>query len=737
MPPPSAQRKEQEQYHHPLFNNTIFTVRRLSPLYIGHEPSTGLSQHGYPSLPSEDFLGHHAGRFEDILRGKIVPGVSLDGLYSDDIDGGGVAGNANGATEKDGALVACRWGLYDGLSHQQKARGLSYERPRAGRGQSKGGVHRGVHIQVVYEKTAYHAYLLRHDKHDEGSGNMQRGASIHGSSDESDEIDDDNGDSFIRLSVGRAKRRRTGHASGGDGFLSLPLLLFRMPTPLVHALTEYLESTFDARISKLRLSTSSDLSSSHVSNGFSGRAGDMESASRGQETGRGMGLAAFLEGYISSVLEEPCSTVRPDPVDRSRSARPSVIITPSLIVEVVQDTQFTFLFPPPIAPALRSMEVSVPKDDLTMFLPKEMDRGTGTEKSGRRTAGRAAADSAAPDDGAGLSGSGRRWRGDTRIGTPPTLEGKGHEWITKRLFEFLQQHLSLVPTLSIPRSALAATREDGHEDGTSVPDTAPDPSMTTTNSNDNADGRRHSTTTAASSALAYDPATLASSSTTSRRPMTLSSFISGPPGVLAPTAPLSALTKTQSKDAHESSDRLFNLSAPSPSNAEVPSNNIPPAPAPAAAADVRTPKQDSNNERASQDAARPRQQSRDDDLFVTLSKISCACFVLWAHGRVKMADPFDRAFTGLGPGMEIEGGVKTEGQEDGSENPVDATDGAHRAGSRRRPRRRAPTRGARDTPLLRADLEEREGHEMGLRVMHATNAFLSALIERAEAGLMH
>ncbi|KAI9757901.1 MAG: hypothetical protein M1815_005875 [Lichina confinis] len=770
MPPPSAQQGDQQPYQHPLFNNTIYTLRRLSPLYIGHGPSTGLSQshfntvsrHGYPSLPSEDFLNHHAGRFEGNLRGEIVPGVSLDGLYSDDIDCGGIAGNANGATEKDGALVACRWEVYNGLFHQQKAGRLSTERQRAGRGQSKGGVHRGVHIQVVYEKAAYHAYLLRDDKRDDGNGNMQRSASIHGSSDESDESDDDNGDSFIRLSVGRAKRRRTEHASRGDGFLSLPLLLFQMPTPLVHALTEYLESTFDARTSKLRLSTSPNLASSHVSDGFAGRARDMDPASRGQETGRGMGLAAFLGGYISSLLEEPRPNVRADPAGRSRPARPSATITPSLIVEVIQDTQFTFLFPPPIAPALRSMEVSVPKDDLVMFLPKKMDRGTGMEKSGKRAAGRAAAaDPAAPDDDVGFLESGRRRRGETENGGPLALEGKGHEWITKRLFEFLRQHLSLVPTLSIPRSALAATQEEGHEHAASIADTAPHPLMATTNGNRNADGRRHSTTTAASSMPAHDPATLASSSMTSRRPITLSSFIPGPPGVLAPTAPLSTLTKTQLKDAHESDDRLFNFSVPSTSNAEASPNNIPSASAAASAAaaasavGARNPKQTPNTDRASQksgppqQSAHPRQQSRDDDLFITLSKISCACFVLWAHGRVKMVDPFDRAFAGLGLelglGMEVEERVKSEGQEDGLGDAVDAidavnaTDDAYRAGPRSRAaRRRAPTSGIRNTPTFAADIEEeQERDEVGLRVMHATNAFLSALIERAEGGLMH
>ncbi|KAF2089656.1 hypothetical protein K490DRAFT_37031 [Saccharata proteae CBS 121410] len=182
-----------EQY--PLYNS--YTAYRVPPLFVGDA-----------SLLDADTLRANARRFRDVLQPNTLRGV--------DVGFGSVDDNLKNA----GALESCTWELLgdeESWNAIQKAIADEAEAGDADGGPSDLPVvsakeARGVHVQLRYQKITYRALLLR---------------------------DPDNDDT-------RKER----------GFLSLPLLLVRMPTALRTTFLDYITTTFDTRMSPLRLPSS-------------------------------------------------------------------------------------------------------------------------------------------------------------------------------------------------------------------------------------------------------------------------------------------------------------------------------------------------------------------------------------------------------------------------------------------------------------------------------------------------
>lgn len=213
------------------FYNTTFSAHRVSPLYLGTEP---LTAHRLQVLTQ---------RLRDRLIGDVVRGVEV-GLGPDGEDP--VMGRA-GALEE----VEMRWvsvaDLLD-MSHNERAGGHPEsdgmevdEDGAADWRRSAAQLRRktGVQISLRYEMAQCTALLLPSLTAGEDSG---ADAAAH-----------------TRFSVAGAGADVMDWEQSVDPahFLSLPLLLLRMPAPLKAVICDFLSVTFDCRVSPMRLGTRS------------------------------------------------------------------------------------------------------------------------------------------------------------------------------------------------------------------------------------------------------------------------------------------------------------------------------------------------------------------------------------------------------------------------------------------------------------------------------------------------
>lgn len=114
----------------------------------------------------------------------------------------------------------------------------------------------------------------------------------------------------------------------GGGFTHFPLLLTRLPTPLRATFIDFLSSNFDCRASLLRLPPT------------------------------------FLLSRLEDTLDVLSKSRNPD----------------NLISTLVKDAKLTLSFRPPIAPALRSLDINLPRAAITEFVAY----GTQQSKQQRR-----------------------------------------------------------------------------------------------------------------------------------------------------------------------------------------------------------------------------------------------------------------------------------------------------------------------------------------------------------------
>ncbi|KAK3688909.1 kinetochore complex Sim4 subunit Fta1-domain-containing protein [Podospora appendiculata] len=195
------------------FYNTTFSTHRVSPLYIGKERLT------------TERLRTLAQRLRDILVGDVVRGVEV-GLGPDGDDP--VMGRF-GALE----AVDMHW------VRLASVRDLSQDHMDVDPSPSAGGHNhllkqKAIHISLRYEASSCTALLLpslaQRDDND-GSENSHLPRNMSFSLD--------------------------AQPANPQHFLTMPLLLLRMPTPLKPIIADFLATSFDCRVSPLRLGTRS------------------------------------------------------------------------------------------------------------------------------------------------------------------------------------------------------------------------------------------------------------------------------------------------------------------------------------------------------------------------------------------------------------------------------------------------------------------------------------------------
>lgn len=201
-------------------------------------------------------LDVHARRLRETLIGDRSRGVQLPELYPGD--------------NMSGSLETCDWRLIGDEDSWETAQGEAVNGESAAIDPSEA---RGVHIELKFEK-ARHAAVLLGDR---------------------------------------------SQMSSTPGFTSLPLLLVRMPAPLREVFVDFLATTFDARITPMRLRPS------------------------------------FLTVSVERILDKTSAPEDEEPHFSLESLSKGI------------GFQLSF---PSAAPLLKNIDVSIPKDDIRDFLSR-------------------------------------------------------------------------------------------------------------------------------------------------------------------------------------------------------------------------------------------------------------------------------------------------------------------------------------------------------------------------------
>jgi hypothetical protein len=208
--------------HAPLpFYNTTFSAHRVSPLYLGNEPLTPNRLH----LLSQ--------RLRDRLVGDVVRGIEVGDAGEESIIG------RAGALER----VEITWvsvadvlnisrGDLENLTEEEEEDTTSWRHLAEQLPDKK-----ALHLALRYELASCTALMLP-SLVDTGKEGRPTSAQT-------------------RFSVGAANADDMDWEPSPDRFLSLPLLLLRMPAPLKTVIADFLSTTFDCRVSPMRLGTRS------------------------------------------------------------------------------------------------------------------------------------------------------------------------------------------------------------------------------------------------------------------------------------------------------------------------------------------------------------------------------------------------------------------------------------------------------------------------------------------------
>ncbi|RYP12464.1 hypothetical protein DL765_007318 [Monosporascus sp. GIB2] len=234
----------------PEFFNTTFSTYRVSPLHIGSQALTASR------------LQTLSRRLRDVLVGDVVRGVQVNpGLESDATLGRAGAlehvewrwvrltrllGTGTTAREARETSVEPETGAEPEEEERSRRRGRTRSganartgaRPRAHAEEAAGeATQKALCLVLAYEKATFSAILLPDITNPTQSAQEAEISSLPWTS------------SKTTTTAGTKK------ADGGAAFLHLPLLLLRLPTPLRSVLVDFLSSTFDCRVSPLRLGT--------------------------------------------------------------------------------------------------------------------------------------------------------------------------------------------------------------------------------------------------------------------------------------------------------------------------------------------------------------------------------------------------------------------------------------------------------------------------------------------------
>ncbi|RYP76653.1 hypothetical protein DL770_007192 [Monosporascus sp. CRB-9-2] len=234
----------------PQFFNTTFSTYRVSPLHIGSQALTASR------------LQTLSRRLRDFLIGDIVRGVQVNpGLESDATLGRAGAlehvewrwvrltrllGTGTTAREGRETSVEPETGAEPEEGERSRRRGRTRRganartgaRPRAQEEEAAGeATQKALCLVLAYEKVTFSAILLP-DMTNPAQNTQEAEIS-----------------SLPWTSSKTTTTAGTKRADGGATFFHLPLLLLRLPTPLKPVLVDFLSSTFDCRVSPLRLGT--------------------------------------------------------------------------------------------------------------------------------------------------------------------------------------------------------------------------------------------------------------------------------------------------------------------------------------------------------------------------------------------------------------------------------------------------------------------------------------------------
>ncbi|KAI0442893.1 kinetochore complex Sim4 subunit Fta1-domain-containing protein [Xylaria telfairii] len=316
------------------FFNTTFSTFRVSPLYIARN---SLTPAGLETLSR---------RLRDTLVGDVVRGVQV-GLEGD-----------NATLGRLGGLERVEWrecslaGIIPSLAddddddddadrRRQKGKARATRRPR----------HLLLCLELEYERATFSALLLP-------------------SLDEKEtyRIDENDGSLLLRdpswtqnranASRGRGKSKEgsekdnTPATTTASSFAHFPLLLTRMPAALKTAVIDFLSSTFDCRISALRLGTRSLLRSWERWIG-TGTGGDARQQQQQQQQALSKDVALTLGFH----LEQPPSAAADEPEPQQ----------------------------PPVPLGLKTMDIVVPASEVTRFLRAGERRLTTTTTTSTTT----------------------------------------------------------------------------------------------------------------------------------------------------------------------------------------------------------------------------------------------------------------------------------------------------------------------------------------------------------------
>ncbi|KAK4213098.1 kinetochore complex Sim4 subunit Fta1-domain-containing protein [Rhypophila decipiens] len=232
----------------PVFYDTSFSAYRVSPLFIGHQKNHN-HNHGRPKgnqdQEKEDEeeelsnkqLGILAQRLRDLLVGDVVRGVEV-GLGD---DGSGVMGRY-GALER----VGIRWFSLGRLLDIDPSADPEEEEEEDGDDENlttatwkrrlaelKDKNKRVLQINLEYENSLFMALLLPRLGGEKANG-----------------AEEDGGGGFFVGEAGKVQQQLKSRQ-----FLDMPLLLLRMPPPLKSVIADFLATSFDCRVSPLRLGT--------------------------------------------------------------------------------------------------------------------------------------------------------------------------------------------------------------------------------------------------------------------------------------------------------------------------------------------------------------------------------------------------------------------------------------------------------------------------------------------------
>ncbi|KAK3323103.1 kinetochore complex Sim4 subunit Fta1-domain-containing protein [Cercophora scortea] len=204
------------------FYNTTFSTHRVSPLYIGKEQLTN------------ERLRTLAQRLRDILVGDVVRGVEV-GLGRDGDDPVMGRFGALEAVDMHWVRLASVLDINpdDAGNEHEGSRDLSQDHMDIDPSPSSSGGHKdllkqkAMHISLRYEASSCTALLLPSTTQEDPPRNIS--FSIDTSAEPADP----------------------------QHFFSMPLLLLRMPTPLKPIIADFLATSFDCRVSPLRLGTRS------------------------------------------------------------------------------------------------------------------------------------------------------------------------------------------------------------------------------------------------------------------------------------------------------------------------------------------------------------------------------------------------------------------------------------------------------------------------------------------------